>query len=162
MKDDDALPVSTPTSYSVLSSSSPGISKKDHYSDASGLFGRGRYKFWALAAILLLAFCSMLTGTVTLHWSAGNLNRLNEEYNSPAAEDLDVLDLEEREKLVKHMWVAYTSNQHIGSGGFWQEAFVAAYEDLTSEVPEVRDSAISEIARMSIHYIPHSTLPSVS
>ncbi|KAL0343306.1 UNVERIFIED_CONTAM: hypothetical protein Sangu_1218000 [Sesamum angustifolium] len=162
MKDDDALPVSTPTSLSVLSSSSPGISKKDHYSDASGLFGRGRYKFWALAAILLLAFCSMLAGTVTLHWSAGNLNRLGEEYNSPAAEDLDVLDLEEREKLVKHMWDAYTSSQHIGSGGFWQEAFVAAYEDLTSEVPDVRDSAISEIARMSIRYIPHSTLRSVS
>ncbi|KAI3451718.1 hypothetical protein Pfo_008383 [Paulownia fortunei] len=154
MKDDDALPISTPTSSSVLSSSSSGIPKKDNSSDASGLFGRGRYKFWALAAILLLAFWSMLTGTVTLRWSAGDLNRVDEDYNSPAAKDLDVLDLEEREKLVKHMWDVYTNSQRIGLGVFWQEAFVAAYEDLTSEVPEVREAAISEIARMSVRYVP--------
>ncbi|PIN24143.1 hypothetical protein CDL12_03136 [Handroanthus impetiginosus] len=163
MKDDDALPISTPTSSSVLSSSPPGISKKDNSLVASGFFGRGRYKFWALAAILLLAFWSMLTGTVTLRWSAGDLNRLDEGYNSPAAEDLDVLDLEEREKLVKHMWDVYTNSQRAGLAGFWQEAFVAAYEDLTSDVPEVRDAAISEIARMSVRYVPSQpSLSSVS
>lgn len=91
MKDDDALPVSTPTSSSVLSSSSVGIFMRDSSSDASGLFGRGRYKFWALAAILLLAFWSMLTGTVSLRRSAGDLTRFNEDYDSPAIEYLDVL-----------------------------------------------------------------------
>ncbi|GFP84452.1 hypothetical protein PHJA_000589000 [Phtheirospermum japonicum] len=158
MKDDDTLPVSTPTSSSVLSSSSSsssGISKKDNSSDISSLFRRGRYKFWALTVILLLAFWSMLTGTVTLRWSAGDLNRVGEDYSFAAAEDLDVLDLEEREKLVKHMWDVHTNSQQIGLGGFWQEAFVAAYEDLTSEVPAVREAAISEIARMSVRYVPH-------
>lgn len=63
--------------------------KKDS-SDAS-LFGKGRYKFWALAAILLLAFWSMFTGTVTLRWSAGNLNRLSDDLDTPLHDDLDVL-----------------------------------------------------------------------
>ncbi|KAG8384027.1 hypothetical protein BUALT_Bualt04G0075400 [Buddleja alternifolia] len=151
MKDDDALPVSTPTSSSVPSSS--GLHKKDNSSHLSRVFGRGRYKFWALAAILLLAFWSMLTGTVSLRWSAGDLNNFHDDYHSPAFDDLDVLDLEEREKLVKHMWDVYTNSHRIGLIGFWQEAFVAAYEDLTSEVPEVKEAAISEIARMSARYI---------
>ncbi|KAL0462121.1 UNVERIFIED_CONTAM: hypothetical protein Slati_0099700 [Sesamum latifolium] len=155
MRDDDVLPVSTPTSSSLVSSSSSsGIPRKDSSSDQLNIFRRGRYKFWALAAILLLAFWSMLTGTVTLRWSAGDLkNRFADDYNSHAAEDLDVLDLEEREKLVKHMWDVYTNSPRFRLGGFWQEAFVAAYEDLTSEVPEVREAAISEIARMSARYL---------
>ncbi|XP_051127252.1 uncharacterized protein LOC127248774 [Andrographis paniculata] len=150
MKDDDGLPVSTPTS-----SSHSGISKKDHSSDASSLFGRGRYKFWALAAILLLSFWSMLTGTVSLRWSAGNLNRIGEEFSSPAAEeDLDALDLEEREKLVRQMWEVYINNQRNRLTRFWQDAFAAAYEDLTSEETEVRETATSEIAMMSVRYLP--------
>lgn len=36
---------------------------------------------------------------------------------------------------------------------FWQEAFHAAFEDLTSGVISVRNAAISEIARMSMHAI---------
>ncbi|KAK6152910.1 hypothetical protein DH2020_012549 [Rehmannia glutinosa] len=154
--DDEALPVSTPTSSSVVSSSSSssGIPRRDSSSDSSSIFGRGRYKFWALAAILLLAFWSMLTGTVTLRWSAGDLkDRFNDDYSSHASEDLDVLDLEEREKLVKHMWDVYTHSHRVRLEGFWQEAFVAAYEDLTSEVTEVREAAISEIARMSARYL---------
>ncbi|PIM97033.1 hypothetical protein CDL12_30504 [Handroanthus impetiginosus] len=122
MRDDDVLPVSTPTSLSVVSSSSSsGIPRKDTSSDSSSIFGRGRYKFWAFAAILLLAFWSMLTGTVTLRWSAGDLkDRFNDDYNSHAAEDLDVLNMEEREKLVKHMWDVYINNQRVSLGGFWQ------------------------------------------
>ncbi|GFQ06659.1 hypothetical protein PHJA_002809900 [Phtheirospermum japonicum] len=162
MRDDDApLPVSTPTSSSVLTSSSSSVIPR--------IFGRGRYKFWALAAILLLAFWSMLTGTVTLRWSAGDLkDRFNDDYNSLAAEDLDVLDIEEREKLVKHMWDVYTNSHRVRLEGFWQEAFVAAYEDLSSEVAEVREAAISEIARMSARYLrldpppQHSSLLLVS
>ena len=77
MKDEDGLPITTANS------------KKE--SSDSRLFGKGRYKFWALAAILLLAFWSMFTGTVTLRWSAGNLNRLTDDLDIPIHDDLDVL-----------------------------------------------------------------------
>lgn len=56
----------------------------------SSIFGKGRYKFWALAAILLLAFWSMFTGTVSLRWS-GNLNSLSSDLDTPIHDDLDVL-----------------------------------------------------------------------
>lgn len=79
MKDDESIPVSTPTTHSKISTS-----------DAS-IFGRRRYKFWALAAILLLAFWSMFTGTVTLRWSAGNLNGLSDYFNVPLSDNLDVI-----------------------------------------------------------------------
>ncbi|KAJ4714441.1 Sugar transporter, putative (DUF1195) [Melia azedarach] len=139
MKDDDSLPTTT-------------LSVKKESSDSS-LFGKGRYKFWALAAILLLAFWSMFTGTVTLRWSAGNLNRLSDDLDSPIHDDLDVLEMEEREKVVKHMWDVYTNSRRIRLPRFWQEAFEAAYEDLSSDVPEVREAAISEIAKMSVRSV---------
>lgn len=146
MKDDDSLPMSTPPLM---------ITNKKETLDSS-IFSKGRYKFWALAAIILLAFWSMLTGTVTLRFSAGNLNRLG-DYDiaggSPIHEDLDVLEMEEREKVVKHMWDVYTNGRRIKLPRFWQEAFVAAYEDLSSDAPEVREAAISEIAKMSINSI---------
>ena len=78
MKDDDSLPTTT----------APTVKKE---TSDSGLFGKGRYKFWALAAIILLAFWSMLTGTVTLRWSAGNLNSLTDDIDTPIRDDLDVL-----------------------------------------------------------------------
>lgn len=159
MRDDDVLPVSTPTSSSS-SVSFVSSSRKDASSDSSAFFGRGRYKFWAFAVILMLAFWSMLTGTVSLRWSAGDLDdSFSQDYHSPSADDLDVLDMEEREKLVRHMWDVYTNSQRMKLAGFWQEAFVAAYEDLTSEVPEVREDAISEIARMSARYLDLSPPP---
>lgn len=58
--------------------------------------------------------------------------------------------MEEREKVVKHMWDVYTNNRRIRLPRFWQEAFEAAYEDLTSDVPVVANAAISEIAKMSL------------
>lgn len=91
MKDDDPLPVSTPPSSSVLLSSSSGIPRKEILPYLSIVFGRGRYKFWAFACILLLAFWSMLTGTVNLRWSAGNIDRFSNDFRSLAAEDLDAL-----------------------------------------------------------------------
>ncbi|XP_039053388.1 uncharacterized protein LOC120195426 [Hibiscus syriacus] len=142
MKDDDTLPPPTTTIVNV---------KKE--SADSCLFGRGRYKFWAFAAILLLAFWSMFTGTVTLRWSAGNLNRLSDDISSPIHDDLDVLEMEERERVVKHMWDVYTNSRRIRLPRFWQEAFEAAYEELTSDVPGVREAAISEIAKMSVRYV---------
>ncbi|KAL2531537.1 Protein of unknown function (DUF1195) [Abeliophyllum distichum] len=152
--DDDLLPISTPTASAVLQSPPSIVSKKENSLDSSSvLWGRGRYKFWALGAILFLAFCSMLTGTVTLRRSVGNLNRRSDDVNSPATHDFDVLDMEERENLVKHLWGVHTNSRRIRLPSFWQDAFMAAYEDLTSEVPEVQEAAISEIARMSVRYI---------
>ncbi|KAL1566557.1 hypothetical protein AAHA92_02157 [Salvia divinorum] len=163
MRDDDVLPVSTPTSSSSVSYVSSSSSRKDASSDSSSIFGRGRYKFWAFAVILMLAFWSMLTGTVSLRWSAGDLDdSFTQDYHSPSADDLDVLDMEEREKMVRHMWDVYSNSQRMKLAGFWQEAFVAAYEDLTSEVPEVREDAILEIARMSARYLDLTPPPRYS
>lgn len=67
-------------------------SMKMHSSESGNSFGgKGGYKFWALAAILLLAFWSMFTGSVTLKWSASNLSRFPDDIDSPAHDDLDVL-----------------------------------------------------------------------
>lgn len=77
MKEDDVLPTNQ---------------KKD--SSDSVLFGRGRYKFFAFAALMLLAFWSMFTGTVTLRLSTEDLNRLSEDIGIPTNhESLDVLVL---------------------------------------------------------------------
>lgn len=128
----------------------------------AALFSRGRYKIWVLAAILLLAFWSMFTGTVTLKWSAGNLNRLSDDIDAPIHDDLDVLEIEEREKVVKHMWDVYTHSRRIRLPRFWQEAFEAAYEELASDSPAARDAAIAEIAKMSIQMVDLEPPPSKS
>lgn len=68
--------------------------------------------------------------------------------------------MEDREKVVRHLWDLYTQRQS-GSGRrsttrlprFWQEAFEAAYDPLSSDVPAVRNAAVSEIAKMSIRFI---------
>ncbi|XVE82651.1 hypothetical protein DITRI_Ditri16bG0023100 [Diplodiscus trichospermus] len=146
MKDDDTLPTTTATATATTAN------VKKESSDSS-IFGKGRYKFWALAAILLLAFWSMFTGTVTLRWSAGNLNRLSDDLDSPIHDDLDVLEMEEREKVVRHMWDVYTNSRRLRLPRFWQEAFEAAYEELTNDVPGVRDAAITEIAKMSVRSV---------
>ncbi|KAF2302286.1 hypothetical protein GH714_033988 [Hevea brasiliensis] len=146
MKDDDSLPTST----AAATMTAMATNAKKESSD-SNLFGKGRYKFWALAAILLLAFWSMFTGTVTLRWSAGNLNSLSDDLDAPIHDDLD--EMEEREKVVKHMWDVYTNSRRIRLPRFWQEAFEAAYEELTSDVPGIRDAAISEIAKMSVRSV---------
>ncbi|CAI9110745.1 OLC1v1010821C1 [Oldenlandia corymbosa var. corymbosa] len=163
MKDDDSLPVSTPTSTSSIplkKEISSSAAAADH---SSVLFGRGRYKFWAFAAILLLAFWSMVTGTVTLRWSAANLNDLSDRdsLDFPLPDDLDVLEMEEREKLVRKMWDVYTSNgRRIGLAKYWEDAFKSAYEEMTSEVPGVQDAAVSEIAKMSLRSIRLEPPPS--
>ncbi|KAH0701696.1 hypothetical protein KY285_015974 [Solanum tuberosum] len=134
MKDDESIPVSTPTTaYSSLNTNS--IHSKSLY-DAT-LFGRG---------------------TVSLRWSAGNLNSLSDLFDIPKSDDLDVLEMEDREKLVNHMWDVYTNSPRIRLLKFWQEAFEAAYEELNSDVAEVREAAISEISKMSIRFV-HIDLP---
>ncbi|ERN17557.1 uncharacterized protein LOC18445902 isoform X2 [Amborella trichopoda] len=121
--------------------------------DGGAVMGKTRYKFWALGAIILLAFWSIFTGSVTLKWSDGNLMRLSDDMDSPIHEDLDVLELEEREKVVRHMWDVYTHNKRVKLPRFWQEAFEAAYEELDSDSPGVKEVAISEIAKMSFRMI---------
>jgi len=61
-------------------------------------------------------------------------------------------EMEEREKLVGRMWDMYTrTSDEVRLPRFWQEAFEAAYEELAGDDVQVRDAAISEIARMSAH-----------
>ncbi|KAJ3698010.1 hypothetical protein LUZ61_001715 [Rhynchospora tenuis] len=137
-----------------LRSSSPAVVGGG--GDAAGLFGKGKYKAWALAAILLLAFWSMLTGTVTLNFSSrrhGLLLSPDDLVETPLREDLDVLEIEDREKLVRHMWDAYMHSERGPLPSFWQEAFQAAYEDLSGDDEQVRQAAISEIARMSLRML---------
>ncbi|XVF36123.1 hypothetical protein REPUB_Repub19eG0031200 [Reevesia pubescens] len=123
--------------------------KKD--SSVTGFFGKSGYKFWVLAAILLLAFWSMFTGSVSLKWSSGHLTRFSDDTDFSIHDDLDVLELEEREKVVRKMWDIYTHSASIRLPRFWLEAFEAAYEYLSNDVPGVRDTAISEIAKLSMH-----------
>ncbi|KAE8685387.1 Polyol/monosaccharide transporter 5-like protein [Hibiscus syriacus] len=72
--------------------------------------------------------------------------------------------MEEREKVVKHMWDAYTNSCRIRLMRFWQEAFEAGYEELTSDVPGVREDTITEIAKMSIRSVDlyHPRIQSIS
>ncbi|KAJ0789817.1 hypothetical protein HanPI659440_Chr05g0207901 [Helianthus annuus] len=126
----------------------------------NGLFSKTRYKFWAITAILLLALWSMFTGSVTLKWSgAGNVNNsLTDSFDTPAR-DLDILEVEEREKLVRKFWNVYTHSKTAKLPRFWQEAFEAAYEHLTSDVSDVRNAAVSEIAKMSLVSVDVEPLP---
>ncbi|KAK8601260.1 hypothetical protein V6N13_059016 [Hibiscus sabdariffa] len=137
------------TSLSIAIHSTPLHLKKDS-SPIAGLFGKSGYKFWVLTAILLLAFWSMFTGSVSLKWSSGNLNTFSPDSDFSLHEDLDVLELEEREKLVRKMWDVYTHSTRARLPRFWVEAFEAAYENLSSDVAGVGDYAISEIAKLSM------------
>ncbi|NP_001144135.1 uncharacterized protein LOC100275113 [Zea mays] len=119
----------------------------------AALLGKGRYKVWALAAIALLALWSMSAASVSLRWSSsGDLASVYGDLDVPLADDLDSLEMEEREKLVGRMWDMYTrTSDEVRLPRFWQEAFEAAYEELAGDDVQVRDAAISEIARMSAH-----------
>lgn len=57
------------------------------------------------------------------------------------------------------MWDVYTNSRRIRLPRFWQEAFEAAYEELTSDVPGVRDDAITEIAKMSVRSVNYDPPP---
>ncbi|KAH7524079.1 hypothetical protein FEM48_Zijuj06G0080700 [Ziziphus jujuba var. spinosa] len=146
MKDNFAT-TAAPSLSLPLTTTSAVVRKE---SSESGVLGKSGYKFWVLAAILLLAFWSMLTGSVTLKWSAGNLARFSDDFGSLNLDDLDIL---EREKVVQHMWDLYTHSSNARLPRFWQEAFEAAYEHLASDVAPIRDAAVSEIAKMSIRSI---------
>ncbi|KAH7689920.1 hypothetical protein IHE45_02G013800 [Dioscorea alata] len=139
----------------------PSSVKKEASSDATSLFGKGRYKFWALAAILLLAFWSMLTGSVSLKWSSTSLNPFPGDLldSSSSAVSIDVLEMEEREKTVRRMWDIYAHGLRSRLPRFWRQAFEAAYEDLAGDDPELRDAAVAEIARMSLRMLDSEPPP---
>lgn len=62
----------------------------------------------------------------------------------------ELQEVEDREKMVRRMWDVYTHSKTIKLPRFWQRAFEAAYEDLTSDVSSIRNTAILEIAKMSM------------
>ncbi|KAL2346332.1 hypothetical protein Fmac_000332 [Flemingia macrophylla] len=105
-----------------------------------------QFLLWILAAVILIALWSMFAGSVTLKSSATN----NDPFDSTI---FDVLEVEEREKMVRHLWDVY-SGKSVGLPKFWWEAFEAAYEHLATDDPVVRDAAVSEIAKMSLLSLP--------
>ncbi|XP_073136080.1 uncharacterized protein [Henckelia pumila] len=154
MKDEESQKSQTTTTTTTSGgrntcSAASFMSIKKYGQGFEELFGRGKYKFWALAAIVLLAFWSMFTGSVTLKISPVDVKLSSRDLDSSAHSDLDVLDVEEREKMVKEMWNAYKYSSIIKLPSFFRDAFGAAYQDLTSEVSSVRDAALLEIAKMS-------------
>ncbi|KAF2923846.1 hypothetical protein DAI22_07g223800 [Oryza sativa Japonica Group] len=62
-------------------------------------------------------------------------------------------EMEDREKLVRRMWDVYTRTgvDQVRLPRFWQEAFEAAYEELAGDDTQASETAVSEIARMSVH-----------
>jgi hypothetical protein len=54
----------------------------------AALFGKGRHKTWALAA---LALWSMFAASVTLRWSSGDLTTTFSDASDPVIDDLDPL-----------------------------------------------------------------------
>ncbi|KAL3640838.1 hypothetical protein CASFOL_015806 [Castilleja foliolosa] len=146
MRDEEAQ---KPQTAHSSSSSNLAASNKRDGSNSEGLFGRGKYKLWALTAITLLALWSMFTGSVTLKFSAVSLKHSSEGLDASIHGDLDILDVDEREKMVRQMWNAYKHNNIVRLPSFWRDAFGAAYQDLTSEVASVRNAALLEIAKMS-------------
>ncbi|KAI4321584.1 hypothetical protein MLD38_034948 [Melastoma candidum] len=116
-----------------------------------GLLEKSRnYKFWVLAALILLAFWSMLISSVTLRRSSGAISDRDSPDAAASFEDLDILEIEKRENVVRHMWDVYIHSKTTRLPRFWQDAFHAAYESLVSDTPGVRDAAFTEIAKMSL------------
>ncbi|KAL6493109.1 hypothetical protein OROGR_032868 [Orobanche gracilis] len=147
MRDEESQkPQKTPSSST---SSTASFSSTRDGSNFEGLFGRGKYKLWALTAITLLALWSMFTGSITLKLSSVNLIHSSHDLDSSIHGDLDVLDVDERQKMVRQMWNVYKHSSIVRLPGFWRDAFGAAYEDLTSEVSGIRNAALLEIAIMS-------------
>ncbi|KAJ6847492.1 uncharacterized protein M6B38_277025 [Iris pallida] len=147
MKESDPLPTLLPTA----------TKKQQPLADT----GRNRYKLCALAAILLLAAYSLLTGTAATLSSSSS--------DAPGRHpDLDILEVQERERFVEQMWELYAHGAHRGVRlpSFWRAAFEAAYEELAGDDGASRGNAVSEIARMSMttrfHLDPESSSSSSS
>ncbi|MED6184645.1 hypothetical protein PIB30_049462 [Stylosanthes scabra] len=124
--------------------------KNRNSSEAEASAGKKHYKLWILAAIVLVAVWFMFAGSLTLRWSSSH-----DDFDPAIFDDLDVLEVEEREKVVRQMWDLYSRSHSTRKlPRFWSEAFQAAYEHLVSDVPAIRDAAVSEIAKMSLKQLP--------
>ncbi|XP_010529511.1 PREDICTED: uncharacterized protein LOC104806349 [Tarenaya hassleriana] len=123
------------------------------------------FKIWLLAAILFLALWSVFTSSVTLKGFFGGCDGGRGRYlcylsgvnGFSGGGELDILEVEEREKVVRKMWDVYTRAAGSRLPRFWREAFEAAYEFLVSDSPEIRNAAVSDIAKLSLTY--HSVNP---
>ncbi|XP_015933922.1 uncharacterized protein LOC107460107 [Arachis duranensis] len=126
--------------------------RKSSEAEASaGAAGKKHYKLWILSAIVLVAVWFMFTGSLTLRWSSSSYN----DFDPANFDDLDVLEVEEREKVVRQMWDVYSRRHSTRKlPRFWSEAFQAGYEHLVSDIPAIRDAAVSEIAKMSLKQLP--------
>ncbi|XP_020209741.1 uncharacterized protein LOC109794701 isoform X2 [Cajanus cajan] len=113
---------------------------------------------WVLAAIILLALCSIFTASLTLKCSPANLTPHSD---STTLHDFDVLEVEEREKVVRRMWDVYTQTK-TALPRFWSHAFHAAYHHLLTHDPTVRDAAVTEIAKMSLRSLNLHLAPPIS
>lgn len=91
MRDEEAQKGQTVPSSSGSANGGGNSSLKKDGCGFEGVFGRGKYKLWALAAITLLAVWSMFTGTVTLKWSDVNLKHASTDLDPSLHSDLDVL-----------------------------------------------------------------------
>uniref|UniRef100_I1M8E1 Uncharacterized protein n=1 Tax=Glycine max TaxID=3847 RepID=I1M8E1_SOYBN len=116
---------------------------------------------WVLSFFLLFGPCSLL-----LSLSNGQLGTSTVTSILPLSTiSMSWYEVEEREKVVRRMWDVYTqSKSGRGSGlpRFWSDAFHAAYDHLVSDVQSVRDAAVSEIAKISLHSLPLHHLKSHS
>ena len=86
MKEDDA-----PTVITMPSTATTTTTVLRRESSESSQLGKTRYKFWVLSAILLLAFWSMFTGSITLKWSTGDLSQPPDNLGFQTQDDVDIL-----------------------------------------------------------------------
>ncbi|MBA0597093.1 hypothetical protein Gorai_006908, partial [Gossypium raimondii] len=99
VRDNIVLRINSPTSFSISihhsQQQATALAPLKKYSSSTsaiaGFFGKNGYKFWVLTAIILLAFWSMFTGSVSLKWSSGNLTSFSYDFDFSIREDLDVL-----------------------------------------------------------------------
>ena len=64
--------------------------------------------------------------------------------------------------MVRKIWDVYTHSASVRLPRFWLEAFEAAYEYLSNDVPGVRDTAMSEIAKLSMRSLNLDSLSAQS
>ncbi|KAJ7556672.1 hypothetical protein O6H91_05G093100 [Diphasiastrum complanatum] len=135
----------------VVLTESSSISNRDVSFMSGCCLGKNRCKAWTLAIILFLACWSMLSASAGLAMKWYGQNPLGSGKNYEDIMNLlDPLEMEVREKIVRHAWDRYVYNPRARLGNFWYDAFEAAYEDLDTDDNATKDAAIREIARLSL------------
>ena len=104
---------STVTSTSTPTTTTTTVVKRE--SSESSLLCKTRYKFWVLSAILLLAFWSMFTGSITLKWSTGDLSQHPDNLGFQTQDDVDILVCD----LVHWFHVSFFENTNNKRFSIW-------------------------------------------